>query len=457
MTNPDRLHRRPLAEVAFRIAAFRRVDPHDLDRSWGAIAGLVLVSLLPPLAFAFAEIGAEGHFSFRQLPAVLFHVPVILIASIVLATLAGRRDDVPRLMAGALLAWTLIDLLSLGLWTALGDTLERHRTASMAFYYGPIAWLTLAMARLAASLGPVSPPRIAWALLAAALFLALPLGGVYRERSLWAVDYERQARENRGDREAMMAPATEASYYRQPELLGEALSAIEPGRAGIVDVYFVGVAGYGPQDVFMREVHAVAGIFRERFDAGGRIVTLVNNPKTALTHPVASATSLEAALARVGQAMDPEEDVLVLFLTSHGSSEHEFNVQLWPLQLRQITPAMLRGMLDASGIRNRVVIVSACYAGGFVGPLRGEHTLVITAAAPDRNSFGCSNEADWTYFGKAYFDEALRRTTSFTEAFAIARPLIEARERAEDHVPSLPQMSIGKGIEARLKALQEQR
>ena len=83
-----------------------------------------------------------------------------------------------------------------------------------------------------------------------------------------------------------------------------------------------------------------------------------------------------------------------------------------------------------------MVIVSACYAGGFVRQLEDENTLVIAAAAPDRNSFGCTNEADWTYFGKAYFDEALRQTTSFTRAFEIARPLIEARERKDKYEPS---------------------
>jgi hypothetical protein len=111
-------------------------------------------------------------------------------------------------------------------------------------------------------------------------------------------------------------------------------------------------------------------------------------------------------------------------------------VQLGHQQLRQITPAMLRGMLDASGIKNRVIVVSACYAGGFIDKLKDDNTLIVAAAAPDRNSFGCSNENDWTYFGKAYFDEGLRQTTSFTRAFEIAKPLIEERERREKYDPS---------------------
>jgi hypothetical protein len=154
--------------------------------------------------------------------------------------------------------------------------------------------------------------------------------------------------------------------------------------------------------------------------------------------------------------MNRDEDVLVLFLTSHGSADHKFALDLWPLKLNELDPAALRKALDESAIRNRVVVVSACYSGGFVERLRDANTLVITAAAPDRNSFGCSNEAEWTYFGRAYFDEALRTTRSFTDAFALAVPAIERRERAESFEPSRPQMVVGSAIRAKLAALEQQ-
>jgi hypothetical protein len=206
----------------------------------------------------------------------------------------------------------------------------------------------------------------------------------------------------------------------------------------------------------MREVDAVSTLFRERFQAEGHVVKLVNNPKTVLTTPMATTTSLTAAVNRIGAVMNRDEDVLVLFMTSHGSSTHEFSLDLWPLQVRQINPAMLREILDGSGIRNRVVVISACYAGGFIKQLEDENTLVIAAAAPDRNSFGCNNENNWTYFGKAYFDEALRETHSFTRAFEIAKPVIEARERREDFEPSRPQIWMGAGIKVKLEALERQ-
>jgi hypothetical protein len=128
-------------------------------------------------------------------------------------------------------------------------------------------------------------------------------------------------------------------------------------------------------------------------------------------------------------------------------------MQFYPLQLTDLTPPDLRRMLDDAGIRNRVVVVSSCYSGGFVDALKNDDTLIITASAPDRNSFGCSNEADFTYFGKAYFDQALRATDSFIEAFNIAAPNIAAREKKEDYEPSNPQIFVGSHIGATLEAL----
>ena len=65
----------------------------------------------------------------------------------------------------------------------------------------------------------------------------------------------------------------------------------------------------------MKEMAVVRKLFRERFDADGRMITLVNNPKTAARFPVASATALARTLDRIGEVLDPEEDVLFLYLT----------------------------------------------------------------------------------------------------------------------------------------------
>ena len=86
-------------------------------------------------------------------------------------------------------------------------------------------------------------------------------------------------------------------------------------------------------------------------------------------------------------------------------------------------------MLNASGARYRVIIISACYSGVFARALADPRTLVITAAAPDRPSFGCEDGATWTYFGDAFFNQALRGSRTLDEAFCRAREIVTKRER----------------------------
>ena len=116
---------------------------------------------------------------------------------------------------------------------------------------------------------------------------------------------------------------------------------------------------------------------------------------------------------------------------------------------------MLKQALAEAGIRYRVIVVSACYSGGFVPPLADPNTLVMSAARADRNSHGCAHEADWTFFGRAYFDEALKETPSFRKAFDLATVKIAEREKAEDLTPSEPQLAEGKAIGPVLARLEE--
>jgi hypothetical protein len=293
------------------------------------------------------------------------------------------------------------------------------------------------------------------AAVAACVVLAgIPLATIYRDRTFWHAPYRPESAAAVIGLTA--GPTAESVFYRQPEVLARELDSVRKRTPGRVNVYLVAVAGYGREDVFMREVESVARLFEERFDGEGHVVRLVNNPITIMDTPIASRTSLQAAFERIAAAMDRDEDVLVLFMTSHGSQDHRFALELGTMQFNDLDPATVRGLLDDAGIRSRVVIVSTCFSGGYVGPLAGPDTMVITAAAADRTSFGCGNEFDWTYFGDAYFNHALRKTHSFAHAFDAARPAIEARERAERFQPSEPQIFVGERIAGRLARLESQ-
>ena len=74
----------------------------------------------------------------------------------------------------------------------------------------------------------------------------------------------------------------------------------------------------------------------------------------------------------------------------------------------------------------------------------------IAAAAADRTSFGCSNDRDLTYFGEAFYRDALPGARTLRDAFETAKQSIAARERDEHITPSNPQAYFGAEIQAKL-------
>jgi hypothetical protein len=168
------------------------------------------------------------------------------------------------------------------------------------------------------------------------------------------------------------------------------------------------------------------------------------------TRPLASWSNLETALEGLGKVMQPDQDILLLYLTSHGSEDHRLLVDMDPLPLDQLGASDLAGILSMHPFKWKVVVVNACYSGGFVPPLRGPGTLVLTAARSDRSSFGCGSDSDITYFGKAWLVDALNRTPDFIEAFKQASGEISQWEQKDKLTPSEPQIDIGSGIAGQL-------
>ena len=244
--------------------------------------------------------------------------------------------------------------------------------------------------------------------------------------------------------------------------LEEATARLAPQRNGISELYFVAVAGYGAQDVFHNEVLGAERVMVDRFDATDRTLVLTNDPRGEGFYPPASKRSLERALAAVGARMNVEEDILFLFLTSHGSSRGLVLASSFAsyddddANERLLRPEELVNMLDAAAIRWRVVVVAGCETGVFVGPLANESTLVVTAAASDRSSYGCANGRTNTEFGRAIFVEQLETQRSFSDAFGAATRQIGLAEAKAGLLPSRPQIAEGAAIGPKLRAFEGQ-
>jgi hypothetical protein len=246
----------------------------------------------------------------------------------------------------------------------------------------------------------------------------------------------------------------EDAFYAQNQVLTKSLEAVQYGEFAQSHWYFLGVAGAGYQDVFKSEVERIKEQFDTRFGTFGRSLVLINNPTTRTKIPIASRTSMDLALRRIGQQMNRESDVLFLYMTSHGLP-NQFEMENAPIDLNDVDPKWLKETLDKAGIRWRVIVISACYSGSFVPALQDDNTLIITASAADRASFGCSNEADYTYFGRAFFDQAMREQTSVSAAFEQAKATVAQWESAQGFEASEPQWSIGKNMEFMLPQLEQ--
>ena len=246
------------------------------------------------------------------------------------------------------------------------------------------------------------------------------------------------------------AGSPEQVMYSQTQLMDQAISRLAARTPGKINLYLVAFAGDGAENVFRNEAEYVEKLFGERYGTAGHAIVLVNNPTTLTRRPLASLSNLQTALDAIGAKMDPEQDVLLVFLTTHGSPDHELAVALDPLPLDQIAPEDLADALADARVRNKVVVISACYSGGFIDALAGPATMVITAARADRPSFGCGTQSAITYFGRAFFAHGLNDTDSFPAAFAEARTLIDAWETKAGEQHSEPQIATTREIETRL-------
>ncbi|MFC5741035.1 C13 family peptidase [Dyella tabacisoli] len=242
----------------------------------------------------------------------------------------------------------------------------------------------------------------------------------------------------------------EQVIYAQPQLLHHAIEQLSPRVLNKPNLYVVAFAGDGGEDVFHNEAEYTSKLFAGRFGATAHTLVLENHPTTLSTRPLATWSNLENALDSLSSVMKPDEDILMLYLTTHGDEEHNLLIDMDPLPLDQIGAADLAEIFKKHPFRWKVVVVNACYSGGFVPTLRGPNTLVMTAARTDRSSFGCGSDSDITYFGKAWLTYALNRTPDFIEAFKQASGQIAQWEQKDQLVPSEPQIDVGTGIAEQL-------
>jgi hypothetical protein len=238
-----------------------------------------------------------------------------------------------------------------------------------------------------------------------------PLGGPFE--GWWTTPDEEQDSES-------PSPASEPVLAVQSDLLDDALDALEDQRPGVIDLYFVGFAPDSRHEGFRDELEKAQHVLDERFDTRDRSLLLLNNRSTVTELPYATLTNLRKTLQEIGGAIDPEEDVVMLYLTGGTTDDHALAAVHPPLDLVDVTPAAVKQLLDSAGIRYRVIVVSACAAGAWAETLQDDDTALLVAAPGDAEPAGCEGGDSASPLAEALFDRALRTADSLPAALMAA-------------------------------------
>ncbi len=248
----------------------------------------------------------------------------------------------------------------------------------------------------------------------------------------------------------------ERLMFEQRDRVDRAIEALAAPRPGVVDLYVLVFASDGSENLFRNEALYAQRLFEQRLGSKGRVLLLVNHRDTLSDWPLASASNLQYSLQRLGELLDPNEDLLFSYFSSHGSKDHHLHVGLDHLPLDAVSAQDLASWFRQSAIGARVTVVSACFSGGFLPPMRDPQALLISAAGADRSSFGCGAESEMSWFGRAFLAQALNQSVDFVEAFELARAQVEVWEREEGIEASDPQIEIGSEILPRLQDWRDQ-
>jgi hypothetical protein len=151
------------------------------------------------------------------------------------------------------------------------------------------------------------------------------------------------------------------------------------------------------------------------------------------------APSTPADIARgMIAAAEESKGGCLFYLTSHGAPQGAVVGE------GMLSPRMAAAILDAAcGDRPTIVVISACFSGVFVPAVARPNRMILTAARPDRTSFGCGEEDVYPYFDACMLD-GFPKARDFAALGRSAGACVAAKEKAANlSPPSEPQMWVG--------------
>ncbi len=237
--------------------------------------------------------------------------------------------------------------------------------------------------------------------------------------------------------------STAASYARPPDPPHRQMSVAEtpslPGWKAVL------VAGDDSLPVFDDAVAGVAARLQERDGVAPEDIQRLSAAPAIVARGGARPASLDNVLDAVASMRPAAGQGCFVFATSHGA--RGYGLVLTADGREALTPAALdRALARGCGDAPTVVVVSSCFSGIFDRPpMTRANRIVLTAARPDRASFGCGAGRAYTVYDRCLLS-AMDASGRWRQAYGSIRRCVASAETEGGFMPSEPQAWFGPAV-----------
>ena len=303
--------------AGLRLALFMRVDRAAFRISAAQLVLVTIVSAAIDIDADWLRAAHEARFSLLGLHGEVFALGLLVLSSALIGALARDRElylALPIVILASFPAIQIVHVLP-DLPAAASNV---SAFAREIFEYGIIAWMALlAMRAVYVCLDAGRAHRRALAIGGAVLVIAPiwfapllgPLDPWFRE-----IDASTAS--------GSLNPASEPVLAAQDFMMDRALDELADERSGEVDLYFVGFAPDARRAGFVADVDAAQRAMDTRWRTNGRSLVLVNSPLTVADRPFATITHLREVLLEIGDIIDADEDVVMIYLAGSPGANH---------------------------------------------------------------------------------------------------------------------------------------
>jgi hypothetical protein len=225
---------------------------------------------------------------------------------------------------------------------------------------------------------------------------------------------------------------------RQLDAIDAHLNKTPPQQRTVI---YVGSAQHSQSLVFQRDVLLMKQRLLE-INPDVQTILLSNQLESSqLNYPFATLSSLDTVFRRIGDWSQKRPIHLVTLISTHGNVDI-LSVNIGNAYWPAVRSANIKKWLDAIPQVPSALILSACYSGSFVPPLRGPQRVIMTAAAHNRNSFGCAYHDKNTYFLGNLLGEGWKPNQTWLENHQQMAAKVTQLEQINGLLASSPQIDV---------------